>query len=39
VAADTNGGPVTALMGLFGAPRDVAAYCIMSIESGPFLTR
>jgi 2-keto-3-deoxygluconate permease len=27
-----------ALMGQFGAGRDVAAYSIMSIESGPFLT-
>jgi 2-keto-3-deoxygluconate permease len=35
---DTNGGLYMALMGQFGAPRDVAAYTIMSIESGPFLT-
>jgi 2-keto-3-deoxygluconate permease len=35
---DTNGGLYMALMGQFGAPRDVAAYSIMSIESGPFLT-
>ena len=35
---DTNGGLYMALMGEFGSPRDVAAYTIMSIESGPFLT-
>ncbi len=35
---DTNGGLYMALMGQFGRPRDVAAYSIMSIESGPFLT-
>src|SRR5713101_2942553 len=35
---DTNGGLYMALMGQFGKPRDVAAYSIMSIESGPFLT-
>src|SRR5947209_5536486 len=35
---DTNGGLYMALMGQFGAPRDVAAYTIMSLESGPFLT-
>ena len=35
---DTNGGLYMALMGQFGQPRDVAAYSIMSIESGPFLT-
>ena len=35
---DTNGGLYMALMGQFGAPRDVAAYTIMSVESGPFLT-
>jgi 2-keto-3-deoxygluconate permease len=35
---DTNGGLYMALMGQFGEPRDVAAYSIMSIESGPFLT-
>src|SRR5207244_6491217 len=34
----TNGGLYMALMGQFGSPRDVAAYTIMSIESGPFLT-
>lgn len=35
---DTNGGLYMALMGQFGRSRDVAAYSIMSIESGPFLT-
>jgi 2-keto-3-deoxygluconate permease len=35
---DTNGGLYMALMGQFGQPKDVAAYSIMSIESGPFLT-
>ena len=35
---DTNGGLYMALMGQFGSPRDVAAYTVMSIESGPFLT-
>jgi 2-keto-3-deoxygluconate permease len=35
---DTNGGLYMALMAQFGTPRDVAAYSIMSIESGPFLT-
>jgi 2-keto-3-deoxygluconate permease len=35
---DTNGGLYMALMGQFGKPRDVAAYSIMTIESGPFLT-
>jgi len=35
---DTNGGLYMALMGQFGEPRDVGAYSIMSIESGPFLT-
>jgi 2-keto-3-deoxygluconate permease len=35
---DTNGGLYMALMGQFGQPRDVGAYSIMSIESGPFLT-
>ena len=35
---DTNGGLYMALMAQFGRPRDVAAYSIMSIESGPFLT-
>lgn len=35
---DTNGGLYMALMGQFGKARDVAAYSIMTIESGPFLT-
>ena len=35
---DTNGGLYMALMGQYGAPRDVAAYSVMSLESGPFLT-
>jgi 2-keto-3-deoxygluconate permease len=35
---DTNGGLYMALMGQFGRSEDVAAYSIMSIESGPFLT-
>lgn len=35
---DTNGGLYMALMGQFGKPRDVAAYSLMTIESGPFLT-
>jgi 2-keto-3-deoxygluconate permease len=35
---DTNGGLYMALMGQFGHANDVAAYSIMSIESGPFLT-
>lgn len=35
---DTNGGLYMALMGQFGKPSDIAAYTIMSIESGPFLT-
>lgn len=35
---DTNGGLYMALMGQFGKGRDVAAYSIMTIESGPFLT-
>ncbi|MEO8077775.1 MAG: 2-keto-3-deoxygluconate permease [Acidobacteriota bacterium] len=35
---DTNGGLYMALMGQFGRTRDVAAYSIMSIESGAFLT-
>ena len=35
---DTNGGLYMALMGQFGQPRDVAAYSIMSVESGAFLT-
>ncbi|WP_296524065.1 2-keto-3-deoxygluconate permease [Rhodoplanes sp.] len=35
---DTNGGLYMALMGQYGKPRDVGAYTIMSLESGPFLT-
>ena len=35
---DTNGGLHMALMGKYGQARDVAAYSVMSIESGPFLT-
>jgi 2-keto-3-deoxygluconate permease len=35
---DTNGGLYMALMSQYGRPRDAAAYSIMSIESGPFLT-
>ncbi|MEZ5283835.1 MAG: 2-keto-3-deoxygluconate permease [Vicinamibacterales bacterium] len=35
---DTNGGLYMALMGQYGQPRDVAAYSVMSLESGPFLT-
>jgi 2-keto-3-deoxygluconate permease len=35
---DTNGGLHMALMGQYGRPRDVGAYTIMTLESGPFLT-
>ncbi len=35
---DTNGGLYMALMGQYGRPRDIGAYSIMSLESGPFLT-
>lgn len=35
---DTNGGLYMALMGQFGKPKDVAAYSVLVIESGPFLT-
>lgn len=35
---DTNGGLYMALMGQFGRPKDTAAYSLMSLESGPFLT-
>ncbi|MFI5609219.1 2-keto-3-deoxygluconate permease [Amycolatopsis sp. NPDC051903] len=35
---DTNGGLYMALMGQFGKNKDVAAYSVMTIESGPFLT-
>lgn len=35
---DTNGGLYCALMGEYGRSRDIGAYSIMSLESGPFLT-
>ncbi len=35
---DTNGGLYMALMGKYGQARDVGAYSVMTIESGPFLT-
>ena len=35
---DTNGGLYMALMGKYGQSRDVGAYSVMTIESGPFLT-
>jgi len=35
---DTNGGLYMALIGQFGKKEDVAAYSIMSLESGPFFT-
>ncbi len=35
---DTNGGLYMALMEYFGRPEDAGAYCVMSIESGPFFT-
>lgn len=35
---DTNGGLYMALMRRYGTPEDVAAYSVMAIESGPFLT-
>jgi len=35
---DTNGGMYMALIGQFGKAEDAAAYSIMSLESGPFLT-
>jgi len=35
---DTNGGLYVALMGQYGQPRDVGAYTVMSLESGPVLT-
>ncbi len=35
---DTNGGLYMALMGRYGRPQDAAAYSVMSIEAGPFLT-
>jgi 2-keto-3-deoxygluconate permease len=35
---DTNGGLYMALMEQYGAPGDSAAYSVMALESGPFLT-
>jgi 2-keto-3-deoxygluconate permease len=35
---DTNGGLYMALMGQYGDERDVGAYSLMTLESGPFLT-
>jgi 2-keto-3-deoxygluconate permease len=35
---DTNGGLYMALMGRYGRPQDIAAYSLMSLESGPFIT-
>src|ERR1700712_1176832 len=35
---DTNGGLYMALMGRYGRPQDAAAYSVMSLESGPFIT-
>jgi len=35
---DTNGGLYMALMEYFGRPEDAGAYCVMSLESGPFFT-
>lgn len=35
---DTNGGLYMALMTQYGRPRDAAAYSVMCLESGPFLT-
>jgi 2-keto-3-deoxygluconate permease len=35
---DTNGGLYIALMEHYGRPADAGAYCIMSLESGPFFT-
>lgn len=35
---DTNGGLYMALMQRYGKPEDVAAYSVMALESGPFLT-
>jgi 2-keto-3-deoxygluconate permease len=36
--SDTNGGLYMSLMGQFGRNKDVGAYSVMSLESGPFLT-
>lgn len=35
---DTNGGLYMALMEQYGKPEDSAAYSVMALESGPFLT-
>ena len=35
---DTNGGLYIALMQHYGRAEDAGAYCLMSLESGPFLT-
>ncbi|HEY9125901.1 MAG TPA: 2-keto-3-deoxygluconate permease [Acidobacteriaceae bacterium] len=35
---DTNGGLYMALMEQYGRPEDSAAYAVMALESGPFLT-
>jgi 2-keto-3-deoxygluconate permease len=35
---DTNGGLYMALMGQYGTTQEAAAYPVMSLESGPFLT-
>lgn len=35
---DTNGGLYMALMAQYGSPGDSAAYSVMALESGPFLT-
>ena len=35
---DTNGGLYMALMDQYGRPEDSAAYSVMALESGPFLT-
>lgn len=35
---DTNGGLYMALSARYGRPQDAAAYSVMSVESGPFLT-
>jgi 2-keto-3-deoxygluconate permease len=35
---DTNGGLYMALMEQYGTPEDSAAYSVMALESGPFLT-
>ncbi len=35
---DTNGGLYMALMEQYGSPEDSAAYSVMALESGPFLT-